>query len=57
MELDQAVHSETLLQALELLDLIDDYIHTAERQLRLEASSPQRHRTDSNMEEDFPNDF
>lgn len=57
MELGQAVNSETLFQALEMLDLLDDYILTAERQLRLQASSPTRHRTDSATEEDFPNDF
>lgn len=58
LELGQPVNAETLLQALDILNLIDDYLMTAERQLRLQVNSPTRHRTDSTAaEDDFPNDF
>ncbi|RUO19641.1 XRE family transcriptional regulator [Aliidiomarina iranensis] len=57
MELGQPVNSETLLQALELLGLIDDFIITAEQQLKLAATNPSRHRAGADPDKDFPNDF
>jgi len=57
MELGLPVNSETLLQALDILDLIDDFMITAEHQLKIAARNPSRHRAGTAEDKDFSNDF
>ncbi|WP_113908200.1 helix-turn-helix domain-containing protein [Aliidiomarina celeris] len=57
MEQGQPVNAETLFQALDLLNLIDDFTLLTEQQLKRVSGNPKRHRTGMSEYEEFPNDF